>query len=247
MNSTSILKICVTAGALILGAVHQWAPLKLDTPTTVLLVIAVLPWLQPLVKSVELLGVKLELQDLQEKIAVASGAAESAKQQAFLAQSAVESTGGVNVDSLTALAEEYDRIRDTQTPGDARTLAMTAVVHKIIELAPRSQDFNLTEALTNRRRGIRLVAYALLYAAPKPDHLTALVQSVTTIEDKPFGQYWGLQAIARNIEAIPNLNSLSSDVITQLGRFATRIPRGTDRDYELRKILKRLQGKAASF
>lgn len=247
MNSTSILKICVTASALVLSAVHQWTPLKLDTPTTVLLVVAVLPWLQPLVKSVELLGVKLELQDLQEKIAVASGAAESAKQQAFLAQSAVESTGAVNVGSLTALADEYDRIRDTQTPGDARTLAMTAVVHKIIELAPQSQDFNLMKALTDRRRGIRLVAYALLYAAPKPDHLAALIQSVTTIEDKPFGQYWGLQAIARNIDAVPSLNSLPSDATMQLARFAARIPRGTDRDYELRKILKRLQGKAYSF
>ena len=57
MNSTSILKICVTGGALVLAVVHQWVPtFTLDAPTLVLLVIALLPWLQPLIKSVELLG-----------------------------------------------------------------------------------------------------------------------------------------------------------------------------------------------
>lgn len=255
LNSTFILKICVTVGALVLAVVHRWVPFILDAPTIVLLVIALLPWLQPLVKSVELLGVKLELQDLQDKVAAATGAAESAKQKAFFAQSASESpisgtprhlplTGDASEDSLQALADKYDDIRDTQSPGDARTLAMTTVVHKIIELAPHSQGFNLTSALVEKKRGVRLVAYAILYAVPTRALLEALVRSVTTIEDKPFGQYWGLQAIARVIDIVPSISKLPSQVITQLREFGTRIPRGTDRDYELRQVLEALRNKA---
>ena len=255
MNSSSILKTCITAGALLLAVVHQWVPFTLDAPTIVLLVIALLPWLQPLVKSVELLGVKFELQDLRDKVAAATGAAESAKQKAFFAQSASEppmsvtrplqSPGDTTEASFQALADQYDHIRDTQSPGDARTLAMTTVVHKIIELAPHSQGFNLAAALVEKRRGVRLVAYAILYAEPNPGILEALVQSVTTIEDKPFGQYWGLQAIARSIDVVPDVKALPSQVITQLREFGNRIPRGTDRDYELRQILEALRSKAS--
>lgn len=254
MSSTFILKICVTAGALVLAFVNQWIPLTLNAPTVVLLVVALLPWLQPLVKSVELLGVKLELQDLQDKVAAASGAAESAKQKAFFAQSVPEPLtpgarqltpkGDATEAALQVLADQYDKIRATQSPGDARTLAMTSVVHRIIELVPQSQDFNLTGALTEKRRGVRLVAYAILYAAPDPAFLDALVQCVTSIEDKPFGQYWGLQAIARIIDVVPSARVLPAQVITQLREFGARIPRGTDRDYELRQILEALRGKA---
>ena len=254
MNSTSILKICVTGGALVLAVIHQWVPtFTLDAPTLVLLVIALLPWLQPLIKSVELLGVKLELQDLQDKVAAATGAAESAKQKAFFAQSAteppisgtrpVQPTSVATEASLLALADQYDHIRDTQSAGDARTLAMTTLVHRIIKLAPHSQGFNLTAALVEKRRGVRLVAYAILYAAPDPVLLEALVQSVTTIEDKPFGQYWGLQAIARVIDAVPKARDLQPQAITLLREFGNRIPRGTDRDYELKQILEAVRGK----
>ena len=243
-NATLSLKICVSIGALVVAAVHQWTPIRLDTVTIVLLVVALMPWLQPLVKSIELWGMKLEMQALQEKVADAKGAAQSATRQAFFAQSA----SGPNADAaetpLMALADEYDRIRSTQTRGDARTLAMTRVVHKIAELAPRHQDFDVAAALADKRRGVRLVAYGLLYGAPNPGQLEALVKSVTTLEDKPFGQYWGLQAIARIIDTIASASAVPSYVITQLKEFSTRVPRGTDRDYELRKVLERFGGKS---
>lgn len=62
------LKWVVTSGALGLTILHIAFPkLEVDIATLVLLVIAVLPWLAPLFKSVELPGgVKIELQDLQE-------------------------------------------------------------------------------------------------------------------------------------------------------------------------------------
>jgi hypothetical protein len=55
----------VLVGVAILQATNIIA---LDTTTAVLLAAAAVPWLQPLFKSVELLGVKFELQELESKV-----------------------------------------------------------------------------------------------------------------------------------------------------------------------------------
>jgi hypothetical protein len=62
------LKWVVTSVAIGLAILHIAFPkIELDIVTMVLLVVAVLPWLAPLFKSVELPGgVKIELQDLKE-------------------------------------------------------------------------------------------------------------------------------------------------------------------------------------
>lgn len=62
---------------------------------------------------------------------------------------------------------------------------------------------------------------------------------MTALEDKPFGQYWGLQAVGRNLET--GIGDSTSKAIRQdLVAFAVRVPRGSDRDYEVRKIIARL-------
>lgn len=66
------LRIAVTIAALLLTIVHHYTSFKLDPPTIVLLVVAALPWLYPLFKTIELLGVKVELRDLQKKVKEAS-------------------------------------------------------------------------------------------------------------------------------------------------------------------------------
>ena len=62
------LKIFVTTAAIVLGLLHIAFPdVSVDAVTLVLGVIAILPWLMPLVKSVELPGgFKIELQDVKE-------------------------------------------------------------------------------------------------------------------------------------------------------------------------------------
>jgi len=62
------LRITVTAVAVALVIAHQVFDFVLDVPTVLLLVVAALPWLQPLLKTVEIFGMKLELRDLQETI-----------------------------------------------------------------------------------------------------------------------------------------------------------------------------------
>ena len=61
------IQIIITAIAVLLAAGHAWLPeIKIDAITVTLLSIAVLPWLGPLFKSVELPGgVKVEYQDLE--------------------------------------------------------------------------------------------------------------------------------------------------------------------------------------
>jgi hypothetical protein len=58
----------VTLGALFVALAHViWPSVTIDTITVALIVIAILPWLAPLLKTLELPGgVKIEFQDLQE-------------------------------------------------------------------------------------------------------------------------------------------------------------------------------------
>jgi len=67
MASTGWLRWAITVGALLIAIAHLvWPTVRIDAVTLALLVVALLPWLAPLVKSVELPGgLKVELQDLQ--------------------------------------------------------------------------------------------------------------------------------------------------------------------------------------
>ena len=60
----------ISAGALVLALVHLLFPkLSVDSTTAILVLIAILPWLAPLIKSIEIPGVgKLEYRDFQNII-----------------------------------------------------------------------------------------------------------------------------------------------------------------------------------
>jgi len=60
------IQITITVAALTIGAFHQWYPeWSLDKWTMYCFIIAVLPWLAPLFKSIEIPGLKVQFQDLQ--------------------------------------------------------------------------------------------------------------------------------------------------------------------------------------
>jgi hypothetical protein len=247
VNQNKTLRFAITAGALLVVFLHVWKPdLQIDSVTLALLIVAILPWAQPLIKSVELMGVRLELQELKNELAETKGAAASAVRKAdyLLAGPSPAPTAGVApaqpidsaIEALQKLMAEYEHIRDTQSSGAARTQAMTAVVRKMIELAPALPGFDVATALSSSRRGERLAAYAYLFAQPDLKLLALLVTSVTKIEDKPFGQYWGLQAISR-VLATRGREPLPASVLNDLSQFAERLPRGSDREYELNRIL----------
>jgi hypothetical protein len=257
MQQNRILRIVVTVVALLLAAAHFSNPeFVLDTVTIVLLIVAALPWAQPLIKSVELFGVKLELQELKaqlseakEDLSEAKGAAESAERKAdYLLLGTTAPSRERDDPKLMDKGDEsfvqqmraYEQIRETQPSGAGRTQAMTEIVRKMIELTPFLRSFDVADSLMSGERGRRLAAYAYLYARPALDLIEPLVTSVTKLEDKPFGQYWGLQAISRVLmtrgsEPVPDR------VLVRLRQYAERVSRGTDRDYEIRKILRELE------
>src|SRR4051794_2717397 len=68
MTTKRKIKLTITTVAALIAATHIIFPkINIDLITVVLLALAIIPWLEPLFKSVELPGgLKLEFQDLQK-------------------------------------------------------------------------------------------------------------------------------------------------------------------------------------
>jgi hypothetical protein len=243
-----ILRGLITGGAAAAIIVHAFFPsVTVDAITLGFLTIAVLPWVAPIISKVELPGgLKIELQKLDDKVKEAAGAAQSAttKAEAALAisgtgSSALQSAQENQSDSgelISALAKEYNDIRQTQDSGPARTRAMTDVVGKMIKIASALTDYELSRDLASRDRGRRLFGYSYLYSRPNFSELERLVRTVVEVEDTPFGQYWGIQAISRLISS-KRSEQVPSEIKRLLSDFRSKIPLGTDREYELNQIL----------
>jgi hypothetical protein len=201
-NSRALL---VSIGAVSGAVLHVAFPTVVpDAITAGFVALAILPWLAPLIKSVEIPGVgKLELQEIKRDILEAKGAALSAGRKADLAvadlvtpSTSPEASEALGVPPLDSLASEYNRIRRTQQSGRARTEAMTSVVRRLIDESRSLDTFDIESHLRSKDGGKRLAGYAFLYSRQHPDAtvLTTLVDSMVNVEDTPFGQYWGLQA-----------------------------------------------------
>jgi hypothetical protein len=250
MQPHPLLKVIVTVGALALAALHVRFPnLPIDAITLALIAVAVLPWLQAIFKTIKFPGgFEVTLQELKQGVKNATGVAQSAEQKADLAVSTLNASqpnpslliaDSSAIDRLLELARVYENIRNRQTSSAPRTEAMTAIVRDMISLAPSLRNLDPSAMLRAPECGQRLAAYALLYAKPDPKYLSELVFSVTIYEDKPFGQYWGLQAIGRTLDSIDRI-SIADSVVRDLSSYAERVSSGSDRGYEVRKILDRL-------
>jgi hypothetical protein len=211
-------------------------------------------------------GWEVNFQELQRKVEEAQGAAQSAAQKAdtALVGAAVAAqtsgapspppsmapapggtgggTGGGTAGPATAdetlrgLMEAYEQIRATQKPGSTRTTAMTAIFSQMMAVAPKAEQFDVGQAMRSANPGERLAAYAYLYAQPQANLLDELVDSVTRLEDTPFGQYWGLQAVERVLSQ-HGTTGVSAMSLEKLRRLYARLGPGTDRHYELGRIL----------
>lgn len=246
------LRIGISVVCLILFWAHrQWPDMTKDPVTLALLAFALLPWLQPLFKTIELPGgFVITLQDMERKIEKAAGAAESAALKAELAVSGItststqtsliEATANAPRTSLSELAEQYERIRQTQESGPSRTSAMTAVVRQMIQQAAGVHEEDLRRLLKAETGGERLIAYASLYGNPRPALLEELVSSVTSIEKKPFAQYWGIQAIGKNLPK--TASEIPATVLRALTAYEANQRRGTDRHYAVSQILAQVRG-----
>jgi len=254
MNQNYLIpRIFVTIIAVFCAIINQkYGPFHLDKVTIIAIVIAVIPWLAFMLKSIEIPNViKLELNELKKKVEKAvdtaekaEGAAESATNMATYAT--VDSAYQTNMldkqqqaskKTVISLASEYNKIRKQQRSGSERTRNMTSVVRRMIEVTKSYSETDLLDKLTSKDRGIRLFGYAFLNENPDCSFLDPLVKSVIDVEDKPFGQYWGLKAISKTVGVCED-NIISTSIIKSLEAFRETFGRGTDRAYELRRILK---------
>lgn len=139
-------------------------------------------------------------------------------------------------ENLRELAAEYNALRRDFPPGAERTERMTSVVARMIALAngvaPGVVDVGPWMGADDR--GLRLAAYAFLHTHPVPALTPRLAQSAVE-EDKPFGQYWALRALRRQVALDREALDLNSR--RRLEELLAQVGPGTDRGYELRQLL----------
>lgn len=252
MINNILLRCAVTLAAISAAILHVTCPeIVPDAITSGFLILAILPWLAPLIKSVELPGIgKIELTDLVQKTEEARGAAASAERKVELAladkglpSSEVAPPAAHSYGQLAALAEEYNQIRSSQVPGPTRTSAMASVVSRMMRASAFLSIDDINKSLLNRNDGgVRLIGYAALYVRPVFSLLESLVVSVTALEDKPFGQYWGILAIGSVVGNRQTNEEVDPAIIKSLSGYFSSLQPGTDRYYELDRILSELNG-----
>ena len=101
------------------------------------------------------------------------------------------------------------------------------------------REARLSELLANPDRKSRVAAYAYVYANPDVVRVGELTDAVTA-EDTPFGQYWGVRALRRQLQADPT--ALDAAARARLERFATLLAPDTDAADELRQLLSDVPG-----
>lgn len=234
-------KAVLTSTAIVVGVVHVvWPHLKIDLITVGLLVVGVIPWLDGLFKSVQTPFGGFEYRDMERRLDELTGETQSARRLAEtgeareLARQDARAAGG-NA-ALAELAEEYDRLRASLPPGESRTNAMTTVVGRMISAVEGGEEADLAANLASRSRGTRLTAYVSLYVRPDTALLIPLVDSLIDHEDKPFGQYWALRGLRRIVEA-GGENLVDNNTLRRLRQLNRNVPPGSDRGYELGRIL----------
>jgi hypothetical protein len=147
-----------------------------------------------------------------------------------------------------ALGTEYEKVRNTMRPGNARTLEMEKVVAKMRVLGRAA--FGLRhEFSASASPGLRLQAVAILQVLPDPDYLDWLVDRVG--QERPFIGYHAAVALLAAVR-----NEHAADWIGPLQQAAERSKTltyehssDTDREKrieEFRQLVMTLQGVASA-
>src|SRR5258706_9699571 len=197
------LRAFVSAVAVAAILSRHFFSLHIDSITIALLLLGFLPWLAPLIKSIEIPGVgKIEMQEVKAKAEEAKGAAESAVRKVeFALANTAQKQSGVSPSDTSAgavqaewksLTDEYSRLRDIMPESPVRTSIMTQTISKMIRLAPLVPEYDVSSHLQQKGPGDRLGAYAFLYVRPDPTYFFEVVDALADIEDKKFNQYWGI-------------------------------------------------------
>jgi hypothetical protein len=241
----------ITLSAVSLLVFHYIRPTAtIDHITVALLLVAVLPWLGLVFKSIELPGLGkfeyLERELREQRAALKSNenvTNVTSEMLLNLSGSALPNDSGA--EDLQRLAQEYVAVRAARPRGWERTAEVTRIFAKMTAAASRTNNFDVRSALNSVDPGQRLAAISFLYAKPDASMLSELVDTIVdpSKEDKGFNQYWGIKAIGKALALQTKPNQA---VLEKLAKFAARVEEGTDRKYELTRLLSEFRGRGRS-
>ena len=247
------LKIILPLAAISLAVLHGFCPdkPKVDAIVIALLIIAVLPWIGALIESLKYGELEVKLRDAVKKANEAKGAAESARllaitqsetdlQKESRTAASERFAGQSPLQQIQDLATEYSKVRAANPPGDYRTSLMTGIMKQMREAARSLSESEILPWLQDEDPARRLAAYAFFYEKPDFAQLTALLKSVMDPQNKPFAQYWGILALQRTI-GTRGLAPVPNETKVTLKRFLSRLKPGTDRYYELSRLIQTLE------
>jgi predicted Rossmann-fold nucleotide-binding protein len=139
---------------------------------------------------------------------------------------------------VLTLAQEYKLIRRTQTAGPLRTHNMTELVQRMRPVVRELPSEYLLPMLVDVDRGRRLSGYVYLYEVPIAEKVSELVDSLTRIENTPFGQYWALMALSRVLPKVPS-SEVPDETVRRLRAMRDNLKPGIDRHVLLTNIMAR--------
>lgn len=234
-----LIATVVSLLALGVAVAHLVAPdLKIDNVTVALLVIAIVPWLRDLFTSIELPGgLRVEFRDVEQRIEAAEAMADAALVAGGEGAGATDDPEAL--EDVRRLAAEYLSVRGSMRAGSARTQRMNGIFARLVRATQRIADPELDDWLMSSDGGLRLAAYARLYAVPDDSVLEILADAVTK-EPFPFGQYWGIRALDKVVDLVGPENVRSSVV----RRLEDCRPSGADRAHLLDRLLRKIHGLA---
>jgi hypothetical protein len=135
--------------------------------------------------------------------------------------------------SVRDLAVRYNVLREAMLSGDLRTVRMANIVRELRNLLREVPDFDVTKYLSSSDRGLRLAAYAYLQEHDALQYRSELVRVVCN-EDKPFGQYAGLEALRNQGQTAERLGE---DDLGKLSSLAQRLGLNEDRTQLINDII----------
>lgn len=142
-------------------------------------------------------------------------------------------------------ARQYERIRETQKPGDPRTRNMDALVHTLSSIQQRLPiDRGYADRLfAEDKAGARLVGLAIAIAAPRPAYMDMAIECIRNARS-PFEQFHALRLARRTLvfASDEQRRDLASALQHQRG---VQIPRTDASRYDLRDELFRMLEKSS--
>jgi hypothetical protein len=173
---------------------------------------------------------------------MAAGAPPTEQAQGAAEEVKTEEKASSPLEMWNDLCDKYRRIRQSKPSSNERTREMTALVRRMIDLVPRLEGYPLSERMDKAELhiGQRLGGFIYLYCNPDFNRLSELLRAVQRAE--AFGQFWGLQALGKQVEGkqVKDLNSADYRIMEDLLTILKADKWSSDRYYLLYKVMRTL-------